>query len=107
MWSTLKKYAEYNIWANDRLLKHLNQLPGEAPAQALKLFSHILNAQAIWIARMTGTTSPVKVWQEHNLEQLRALHEDTSNKLYDLLKDADIESCLFVCCLLMVAVCVC
>ncbi|MBK0403597.1 damage-inducible protein DinB [Adhaeribacter sp. BT258] len=91
MWSTLQKYAEYNIWANDRLLNHLNQLPGEAPAQALKLFSHLLNAQAIWIARMTDTVSPVKVWQEHSLEQLRQLHEDTSNKLYDLLKNADIE----------------
>src|SRR5690606_26402270 len=91
MWSTLKKYAEYNIWANNRLLNHIDQLPGEAPAHALKLFSHVLNAQAIWIARMTDTVCPVKVWQEHNLEQLRTLHEDTSNRLYDLLKNADIE----------------
>jgi uncharacterized damage-inducible protein DinB len=91
MWSTLKKYAEYNIWANNRLLNHLNQLPGEAPANALRLFSHVLNAQAIWIARMTDTVCPVKVWQEHTLEQLRALHEQTSNQLYDLLKEADIK----------------
>ncbi|HSI91018.1 MAG TPA: DinB family protein [Adhaeribacter sp.] len=90
MWSTLKKYAEYNIWANSRLLKHLDQLPGEAPATALRLFSHVLNAQAIWIARLTGTVSPVKVWQEHSLETLHTLHEDTSNRLYDLLKSADI-----------------
>jgi uncharacterized damage-inducible protein DinB len=90
MWSTLKKYAEYNIWANDRLLDHFNQLPGEAPASALRLFSHVLNAQAIWIARMTETVCPVKVWQEHTLEELRALHKQTSLKLYDLLKEADI-----------------
>ena len=91
MWSTLQKYADYNIWANDRLLKHLNQLPGEAPAQALKLFSHVLNAQHIWIARMTDTVCPVKVWQEHSLEKLQELHDYSSNKLYELLKDADLD----------------
>ncbi|KAA9340023.1 DinB family protein [Adhaeribacter soli] len=91
MWSTLKKYAEYNIWANDRLLTHLENLPGEAPAGALKLFSHVLNAQYIWISRMTDTVCPVTVWQEHSLKELRKLHEETSPRLYDLLKDADLE----------------
>jgi uncharacterized damage-inducible protein DinB len=90
MWSTLKKYAEYNIWANDRLLNHLSTLPGEAPASALRLFSHVLNAQFIWISRTTDTVCPVKVWQEHNLEELRRLHEESSTGLYNLLKEADI-----------------
>lgn len=91
MWSTLKKYAEYNIWANNRLIEHLEKQEKEIPAQALKLFSHVLNAQEIWIARMTDTVCPVKVWQEHSLEEIKALHQRSSFKLYELLKDADIE----------------
>ena len=90
MWSTLKKYAEYNIWANKTMLDVFSSLP-EIPANAARLFSHALNAQAIWIARITGTESPVKVWQEHSLEEIKKLHQETSPKLYDLLKEADIE----------------
>src|SRR5688572_24139858 len=91
MWSTLKKYAEYNIWANDRLIDHLEKIEGEVPAGALRLFSHVINAQYIWIARMTGTVCPVKVWQEHTLEEIKRLHKESSPKLFDLLKEADIK----------------
>ena len=91
MWSTLKKYAEYNIWANSRLIEHLEEMEGEIPAGALRIFSHVINAQYIWIARMTDIVCPVKVWQEHSLEKIKMLHEETSFKLSDLLKAADIK----------------
>ena len=91
MWSTLKKYAEYNIWANNRLISHLEKFADEVPASSLRLFSHVLNAQAIWIARLEGTSSPVKVWQEHSLEEIKKLNQETSQKLLELLQAADIE----------------
>ena len=91
MWSTLKKYAEYNIWANNRLIEHLENLEGGIPENALRLFSHVLNAQEIWIARMTNTECPVKVWQEHTLPEIKTLNQRSSYQLYDLLKEADIE----------------
>ena len=91
MWSTLKKYAEYNIWANSRLIDHLEKIEGEIPAGALRIFSHVINAQYIWISRMMGTECPVKVWQEHTLPELKKLHQESSPKLFELLKDADIK----------------
>ena len=56
---------------------------------AVHLFSHVLNAQAIWIARITGTRSPVKVFQYHELDALRRLHEQTCPKLVELVQQAD------------------
>jgi len=86
----LKNLSEYNIWANKTMLDVFATLP-EVPGNALRLQSHALNAQAIWIARITGTESPVKVWQEHPLDELVALHNYSSYKIAELVADADEE----------------
>ncbi|MCC2545717.1 DinB family protein [Hymenobacter sp. BT175] len=93
MINTLEKLGAYNVWANTTLLGRLDEVAArqEIPAICLRLFSHVLNAQAIWIARITGTQSPVKVWQEHTLEGLHQLHEQTSERLHQLMTDADDE----------------
>lgn len=88
----LKSLAEYNIWANNRLLNALHVMEqGDFCNSCMRVLSHVLNAQAIWIARITGTESPVKVWQEHTLEECRKLHERTSPKLAELVENADEE----------------
>lgn len=84
----LKNLSEYNIWANQTMLDVFSTLP-QVPNNALRLFSHALNAQAIWIARISGTQSPVKVWQEHNLEQLKELHKSASYRIAELVANAD------------------
>ena len=84
----LKNLSEYNIWAHQTMLHVFEKLPN-LPNNAARLLSHALNAQAIWIARITGTQSPVKVWQEHNLEQLKELHKNSSYKLAEIVASAD------------------
>lgn len=88
----LPKLADYNCWANARVVKRLEAIAANntpLPPRAIHLFSHVLNAQAIWIARITGTQSPVKVYQYHDLAALRALHEQTCPKLVDIVRGAD------------------
>ena len=88
----LQKLADHNCWANARIIKRLDAIAANGtplPVRALHLFSHVLNAQAIWIARVTGTRSPVKVFQYHDLAALRPLHEITCPKLAELIKKAD------------------
>lgn len=88
----LQKLADYNCWANSRVLKRLEVITSNdtpLPERALHLFSHVLNAQAIWISRITGTKSPVKVFQYHELSALRSLHEKTCPKLVELVRHAD------------------
>ncbi|RAK64518.1 DinB family protein [Hymenobacter edaphi] len=92
MINTIEKLGAYNVWANAKLLTHLDGIVAtgaELPARALRLFSHLLNAQAIWLARLTGTQSPVKVWQEHDLAGLHKLHQRTSPSLHQYMQQAD------------------
>ena len=90
--NTLEKLGAFNVWANATLLERLTQVAGtgkELPGAVLRLFSHVLNAQAIWIARLNGTASPVKVWQEHDLPTCQQLHAQTSEPLHQLMARAD------------------
>ena len=90
--NTLEKLGAFNVWANATVLARLTETAaaGHAvPAPVLRLFSHVLNAQAIWISRIGGTASPVKVWQEHSLVTCQQLHEQTSETLHQLMAQAD------------------
>ena len=91
--TTNEKLAVYNVWANDKLLRHLDQTVADTgqpiPAPILRLFSHVLNAQYIWIGRLTSTPSPVKVWQEHPLEELHRMHAQTSARWLEMVQAAD------------------
>ena len=90
--NTLAKLGAFNVWANDTVLRRLDEVAAtgqEIPAIVLRLFSHVLNAQAIWISRINGTASPVKVWQEHDLAFCHTLHEQTSETLHQLMVNAD------------------
>lgn len=92
MINTNEKLGAYNVWANATLLDHLDKLvAGGAtlPSGALRLFSHVLNAQAIWLGRLTATPSPVKVWQEHDLATLHHWHEQTSERFQQYVNNAD------------------
>jgi uncharacterized damage-inducible protein DinB len=92
MINTIEKLGAYNVWANETLLRHLDGIVAtgrEIPAVCLRLFSHVLNAQAIWIGRLSATPSPVKVWQEHDLAGLHHWHEQTSRHFHQLIQQAD------------------
>ena len=90
--NTLEKLGAFNVWANTTVLNRLNEVAAtgqEIPPLVLRLFSHALNAQAIWIARIGGTPSPVKVWQEHDLAACHQLHAQTSETLHQIMVQAD------------------
>jgi uncharacterized damage-inducible protein DinB len=92
MTDTIAKLGAFNVWANETLLRRFDSSVAagkEAPQPALRIFSHLINAQAIWIARITGTQSPVKVWQEHDLAGLHHWHQQTSQRLAELCATTD------------------
>lgn len=59
----------YNNWANELILNSFKQNQDTIPASCLRLFSHITNAQIIWLSRIKGEQSPVGVWDEHGLAE--------------------------------------
>ena len=92
MLNTLAKLGTFNAWANETLLRRLDSSVAAGHAIAppvLRLFSHVVNAQCIWIARISGTASPVKVWQEHDLAGIHHWHEQSSDKLRQLCATTD------------------
>ncbi|HKG07695.1 MAG TPA: DinB family protein [Pedobacter sp.] len=63
----------YNNWANELFLNALKQNPDAGP-KCLRLFSHITNAQLIWMSRIAGEEQPVGVWDEQSLATCEEHH---------------------------------
>jgi uncharacterized damage-inducible protein DinB len=72
------KLWQYNDWANRSLLSSLENQAGEIPYQTIHLLSHIMNAQSIWVSRIAGRHASVGVWDDHNLQSCRNMHEQAS-----------------------------
>ena len=77
--SHLRRQFAYEFWANREELRTLTSLPGPLPA-AIRLFTHILAAQALWLDRLLGNKPRMAVWPELSLEDcephLRELEAD-------------------------------
>jgi uncharacterized damage-inducible protein DinB len=48
-----KKLFQYNRWVNNHVLQTLGEMPGP-DREIVKLFSHILAAQRIWLRRLSN-----------------------------------------------------
>lgn len=70
---TLYKMYEHLDWANQRILQVLQQESAQN-LDALRLFSHILQAEQVWIARINGKdSSALPIWMEGNLADCQRL----------------------------------
>ncbi len=87
MSSTLARLFQYNQEANQRYIEVFEQSDVLAiPDKAISLFSHILNAHSIWLARIQKQTPPFAVWQLHaipNFQQINTQNFEESKALLD------------------------
>jgi uncharacterized damage-inducible protein DinB len=67
----LKRQFEYEFWANREELQALSRLP-EAPGPAIRLLSHVLGAQILWLDRLLSRPARVAVWPELSLSECGA-----------------------------------
>lgn len=64
------KLFTYNHWANETTLQTLKS-NNIQDGEAVKIFSHVINAQYIWFSRITGNKELHKpVWSVHSLETI-------------------------------------
>ena len=82
--TTLEKLAAYNLWANEVLVKWLEELGAAVPSSTLRLLSHIANAQLIWLSRLEGVASNQALFEEHPLALCRDLLVSSSDQLLEL-----------------------
>ena len=81
---TLQKLATYTSWANQQVLETLEKLGDKVPVSSLHLYSHLLNAEVIWLARIQHLESPVQVFDDHTLTECRRVHESTFERFIGL-----------------------
>jgi uncharacterized damage-inducible protein DinB len=77
----LEQFWLYNNWANDILFKTFESYGERMPASCLRLLSHIVDVQSTWLVRVTGEKPVVGVWDLHDLEGCKRLHQETSKGL--------------------------
>jgi uncharacterized damage-inducible protein DinB len=71
--SIARMYA-HMAWADQRLLALMNTVPLARAQPAMRLFSHLLAAERVWMLRLRGEDSSVQaIWPELTLEELNAL----------------------------------
>jgi uncharacterized damage-inducible protein DinB len=80
----LKQFSEYNNWANSVLLEALLANADAVPESCISLFSHIVNAQTIWVCRINGATPGVGVWQINALPVCKVMLEESAKVLSEI-----------------------
>lgn len=85
---------KYEVWANKEISDCLISI-NEPPEKALSLMSHIINAQVIWLSRITGKTIDVNsVWKTIPESEITSALNNSSAALRDYLtglSESDIE----------------
>jgi uncharacterized damage-inducible protein DinB len=64
----LVRLFAYNRWANRETLASLRVAP--PPTRGLTLMGHIVAAETLWHARLTGARAPLAVWPDLALGQV-------------------------------------
>lgn len=71
MKSFVRNFLQYNHASNEKVISLMEKHIDEVPEKCIALFSHILNAQEIWNARILGKQPKYKVWDVSALAEFR------------------------------------
>ncbi len=67
----LERLFEHMAWADRRILDLLHASPGARQPPVMRLFSHLLAAERVWLLRLRGEDSAQQpIWPEWRLEEL-------------------------------------
>lgn len=80
----LSRLVEYLVWADVRVLDSLRNCRTALPA-AQSLHAHVLGAEHVWLARITGAEPVVAIWPELTIVQCEVLASENAARLRDLV----------------------
>jgi uncharacterized damage-inducible protein DinB len=70
----LRRDFRYDAWANAEVYAALRTV--DAPAACVRWLAHVIGAETLWMARLSGGASLVPVWPSWTLGEIeRPLHE--------------------------------
>lgn len=80
----------YDEWANQQIFELISENENATTqAEAMKLFSHILAAQLVWLSRINQKKPVVEIWPEWGLEECKNRMEHNPIELRKLLDRGD------------------
>lgn len=83
---------KYNEWANNRVLEVI-LTDGFNEPSVLKLLSHIIAAQQLWMDRVLNKDTKLEVWPDYTLEGCITLSKESSAnwiKFVEMIRDEDL-----------------
>ncbi len=80
-------------WANQRILETLQH--SEVEGQQVRLFSHILNAERVWVTRLRGMdSSQLPIWSDSDIAacaKLSKQNEEEFKSFLSEIKDSELD----------------
>lgn len=93
MQSFFQEVFEYQRQANQLVIPLLVQLAERRSLhRARQVMSHVLNAHAIWNARIVGAARPFEVWQEHPVQNYESLDQENLRATLNLIQECPLDS---------------
>jgi len=76
---------EYNAFCNNAFIRLFNS-PGIAvPERSLKLFSHLVNAHAIWNARINSAPTDTRVWDVLDIRTIETGNQHNHETTFSII----------------------
>lgn len=76
---------KYDSWAMERTANSIINLEEVLP-EAVRLLSHIISAQQIWLNRITGTPSNITPWDNYTIDESIIKTVELTSKWINLLQ---------------------
>ncbi len=81
-------FFQYEAWANEQILQAIERYAIH-DQQILKLFSHILSAQALWLQRLNQQSTLTNAWQVLRLEECKLQMHENQDELLHFLQNTE------------------
>jgi uncharacterized damage-inducible protein DinB len=85
-----KTLFEHEHWANLKVLESMI-CASETPQRAIEIFSHTIAAQRIWLDRINGDKTELKVWEVFDTEIMLELLEINYIDINKVIDNQDFE----------------
>lgn len=92
MLSFLNELAEYNHHCNQLLTIEMVKFKNQVNEKSIKLMSHILNAQHIWMARIKSLAPQYNVWQVHEINALEEIEFHNYLEIKKCIQDENLNA---------------
>jgi uncharacterized damage-inducible protein DinB len=84
-----RRLFSHMYWADHQLVALLHASPEARTPDVLRLFSHALAAERVWLLRLRGEESAAQpIWPEYTLDALTSLAAENASAYARLLEDA-------------------